>query len=129
MKRSYILIIRIALIAIVTLIILGYGLFQARDFIKGPDIFISTPQNGDEISKPVILVAGGTININNISLNDRPIFIDKLGNFSEKLQLSVGYNIIKLVAQDKFGRTKIKLIELTYTPASKIGTSTQIFIQ
>ena len=121
MKRSYLLLIRISLLILITLIILGYGLFQARDLIKGPEVKIFTPENGESTTTPVIVVSGIASNITGISLDDRPIFIDKLGNFSEELLLQPGYNIMKVAAQDKFGRTKVKLIELNYAPIEKVG--------
>lgn len=131
MKRSYVFFIRISLIAVITLIILGYGLFQARNFLRGPKISIASPQNGIDSATPIVLVSGLASNITHISMDDRPIFVDKLGNFSEKLLLRPGYNIIKLRAQDKFGRVIEKLVELNYTPIEKISiaSSTMVFIQ
>ena len=123
MKRSYILFIRISILVVVSLIIVGYGLFQARDLLRGPEISISSPQNGSSFASSTVVVAGLASNITHISLDDRPIFVDKLGNFSEELLLSPGYNIIKLEAQDKFGRKKVKLLELNFAPVAKIDAN------
>lgn len=124
MKRSYIPLIRISIIVLIFLAIIGYGLFQARNLLRGPEISISSPINGTSYTSAIVMVAGMATNITHISLDDRPIFVDKLGNFSEKLLLAPGYNIIKLEAQDKFGRSKERLLELNYAPVTKIGTST-----
>ena len=123
MKRSYIPLIRISIIVLIFLAIIGYGLFQARNLLRGPEISISSPINGASYTTAIVMVAGMATNITHISLDDRPIFVDKLGNFSEKLLLAPGYNIIKLEAQDKFGRSKERLLELNYAPVTKIGTS------
>ncbi len=95
---------------------LGYGVFQARNLVLGPQIMVSHPQNGTNFTDPLITVDGTAYNITAISLNDRPIFIDETGAFSEKLLLTPGYTIMKVQAHDKFGRETQQLLELTYTP-------------
>ena len=126
MKRPSLLKVKIAIVVVISLLILGYGLFQARNLITGPEIKVSSPTNGENLADPLITINGTATNINRITLNDRQIFVDKQGNFSEKLLVPVGYTIIKLAAQDKFGRTTQKLIELNYASSS---TSTQNIIQ
>ena len=115
MKQSQVFVLKISVGTIITLLILGYGLFQARNFISGPKISVFTPINGENVLDPLVLITGSASNITRISLDDRQIFVDKQGNFSEKLLVPAGYTIIKLAAQDKFGRTTQKLIELNYT--------------
>ncbi len=122
MTASQKLILKISIVIITLLLILGYGLFQARNLINGPEISVSTPKNGENLSNPLIVVAGSANNITHISLNDRQIFVDKQGNFSEKLLVPSGYTIIKLEAQDKFGRSTKKLIELNYTAPQASST-------
>jgi hypothetical protein len=120
MKSSRSLAIKIASVIILFLLILGYGFFQARNLIVGPEINITSPKNGENLLNPLVTVAGSAVNISRISLDDRQIFVDKHGNFSEKLLVPSGYTIIKLAAQDKFGRTTQKLIELNYTGTQHI---------
>jgi len=115
---------KISIVIVISLLILGYGLFQARNLIIGPEISVLTPKNGDNLTNPLVVVTGLATNITRISLNDRQIFVDKKGSFSEKLLVPPGYTIIKLAAQDKFGRTTQKLIELNYTGSTEVGTST-----
>jgi hypothetical protein len=115
MRPSQALKIRIFIVALVTLLILAYGFFQGRNLIIGPEIDIATPKNGEDISDPLINITGKATNITRITLNDRQIFVDKQGNFSEKMLIPVGYTIIKLAAHDKFGRTTQELVELNYT--------------
>lgn len=130
MKASRALALRITIVVIISLLILGYGLFQARNLINGPEINVLTPTNGENVTDSLVVVSGSTSNITRITLNDRQIFVDKQGKFIEKLLVPPGYTIIKLVAQDKFGRVTQKLVELNYTGASSVsGTSTQHIIQ
>lgn len=125
MRQSHALAFRVSLVAGIVILILAYGLFQARNLISGPEIVISTPENGESVNDPLVVVSGIATNINSITLNDRQIFIDKQGNFSEKLLVPEGYTIIKVAAQDKFGRSIERRIELNYTSAS----TTQNIIQ
>jgi len=108
------LILKTLFIAFFVLIIVGYGIFQSQKIVGGPKITISSPVTGQILTKSDIDIAGVATNISAISLNDRPIFIDESGKFSEKLMLYPGYNIIKLRAEDKFGSQVEKDLELVY---------------
>ena len=94
--------------------ILGYTYFQTRNLIAGPVITISNPENGSTRSSSRIEIHGSTKNISHITLNNRQIFIDESGAFTEKVLLSPGYNIITLEAEDKFGRKTKEILELVY---------------
>jgi hypothetical protein len=93
-----------------------YGVFQSRNLIIGPRITVSEPKNGFVVNDPVVSVRGTTKNIAYINLNDGQIFVDDLGHFNEKLMVSPGYNIMKLSAEDKFGRATEKFIEIIFEP-------------
>ena len=95
-------------------LILGYSLYQSRNLLMGPVITINEPKNGSTTEEQMIKIAGAAKNIKSISLDDRPIFIDEAGSFSEKLLLSNGYNVIKISAWDKFNKKTDKLIEVVY---------------
>ena len=68
----------------------------------------------DVISKEKGMAGEIAKNIKDISLNDRKIFIDEQGNFKEQLLLSYGYNVFKIKANDKFGRSVEKIVEIIY---------------
>lgn len=108
------LILKTLFIAFFVLIIVGYGIFQSQKIVGGPKITISSPATGQVLTQSDVNIAGVATNISAISLNDRPIFIDESGSFSEKLMLYPGYNIIKLRAEDKFGSKVEKDLELVY---------------
>ena len=108
------LILKTLFIAFFVLIIVGYGIFQSQKIISGPKITIESPTTGQVLTKSDIDISGVATNISAIFLNDRPIFIDESGKFSEKLMLYPGYNIIKLRAEDKFGSQVEKDLELVY---------------
>lgn len=82
-----------------------YGFNKAQDFLTGPKIIISQPENGQVFSKSYIIVSGQVKNISSLFLNGRKIFTDENGFFNENLLLALGYNIIEVQAKDKFGRS------------------------
>ncbi len=100
------------IILVLIFIFTAYGLFEAENFLLGPKITINNPQNGQVFTKPDIEIGGQVSNISLLYLNGRQIFTDKNGNFKETLLLANGYNIVELMAKDKFGREIKKLEEL-----------------
>ena len=95
--------------------IAAYAYFQSRDLARGPRLFVETPVNGEATTSPSIALSGWAENISEISVNNMPIFIDEEGNFSEKLLLLPGYNIITIEAKDRFGKVVKKTLELVRT--------------
>ncbi len=87
------------------LIILAiYIPFQARNFILGPRLTIQSPGNGESLTGNTIKVTGTARNVSFITLNDRQIFVNDEGNFSETLLSPVGLAILTLKGKDRFGR-------------------------
>jgi len=67
-----------------------------------------------ESTSSLVEVSGNAKNSIYLSLNGREIFIDKDGNFSEKVGLLPGYSIISLKAKDKFGKSAEKNFEIIH---------------
>ncbi len=99
---------------IFVLSLVGYGLFQAKKIVEGPELELYSPTLGQTVEEERIAISGKALNISAIWLNDRPIVTDESGLFNEKLMLYPGYNIIMLKAEDKFGSRVEKKIEVVY---------------
>ena len=90
-----------------------YILFEAQDFISGPSLEILSPTpNSTNPAGHSLEVAGRVKRVSWLSLNGRKIFSDENGNFSERLVLLEGMNRWQVKAIDRFGREKVKLIEI-----------------
>lgn len=100
-------------IGLFLLFILSYGILESKALIEGPQITINSPLYGESYKKSDIIIKGVGKNISKISLNDRNIFLDRDGNFIEKLLMYPGYNIINIKAEDRFGKQISKKIEVT----------------
>ena len=105
---------KMILISILLICLFGYTIYEIQKLVFGPRIQITSPQNGSLLSNSLTEISGVAKNIQNISLNDRKIYIDEQGNFKEKMLLSYGYNAITIKANDKFNRNTEKIVEVIY---------------
>lgn len=96
------------------LALFGYGVFEIWNYATGPQIILTSPKNGAVVSESEISITGQAKNIKEITLNDRAIVVDESGFFSEKVLLSYGYNVLKLEAKDRFGKTTGQELQLVY---------------
>ena len=94
------------LIGFVGVLVLFYGLWQARDFLRGPRVYIKSPEQGGVFDKNPMVVKGQAFDIIKFTLNGRTIFTDENGNFREEILLAKGVNDIEIYAEDKFGHEK-----------------------
>ena len=127
MERNAKFFIGIAIFLIAVLVIGGYIYLQSREFIRGPQLSITSPQDGTSFREAAIIIRGRAQNVAYLSLNDSAIFVDSEGNFTEKLLLLPGYNILSVKAVDRFGKKTEKTLELVYKEATKavMASSTQ----
>lgn len=102
------------IIILCILVISGYALYRSRALREGPNITLDSPKDGELFNTSEVYISGIAKNIAFISLNDRQIFTDETGRFSEKLLLPYGYTILTLEAKDKFGKMVIKKVEVVY---------------
>jgi hypothetical protein len=104
---------------LLVLVMLSYLAYQARFLLLGPQIVLhdtgTTPT-----TKAAVRITGTAHNITHMTLNGRPIFTDPSGNFTEKVVLAPGYNVLTLVARDRYGRTE----ELTHEYVQTSMTAT-----
>jgi len=114
--------IKLFVITISVLLLISYGIFNARNLIMGPTIEIFNPTEISETSENLFIVKGIAKNIAFLSLNEKPIFTNTEGMFQEKLLLSPGFNIIEIRAKDRFKKEILKTIKIYYK--QDIATST-----
>lgn len=109
------------LLVIAVLLLLGYGIFEARRIIEGPEITILSPTNGSATSSDIVTISGTAQNISFLTINDAPAYTDSEGHFEETLSPPVGYTVITVAAVDRFGRRATQTVAFTivrYCPLS-----------
>ena len=111
----------VLLLTVLALVIAGYGLFEARRIVEGPQVTIYMPADGSATSTSGVVIAGNAQNISFLTINDQPSFTDQQGNFSETLSIPPGFAVLTVAATDRFGRRTSKEVSinvLNYCPLS-----------
>lgn len=106
--------IRIIVLSVFFLFILSYGIYTSYGVLFGIKIKNISLVDGATITENTTKITGNAKHAVYLSLNGREISIDKDGNFTETIALLSGYNIVELVARDKFGNVDIKNYKLIH---------------
>lgn len=107
------------LIALAVLVV-GYGLFEARRLLEGPDITILAPAADSATSTSAVTIVGTAQNISFLTINDAPSYTDEAGKFVYRFSPPAGYTVVTVAATDRFGRRASKTVSfnvVTYCPA------------
>jgi hypothetical protein len=102
---------RVVLVGLCVLL-LGYGIFEARRLIQGPTITIESPAQGSAISTSALTVVGFARNISFLTINNKPAFTDESGRFTFTFSPPPGYNTVTVEAKDRFGRSARKTVSV-----------------
>ena len=107
-------ILKISSLSIFFLFIIIFVFFNSRNLIFGVKIKNVNITDNMKVTDKVLKITGIAKNAVKISLDGRDISVDQKGNFDETISLSVGYNVIEIIAQDKFGNVDEKNYQLIY---------------
>lgn len=107
-------IIKIGGFVIFFIFIIVYAIFGSKDLIFGVKIKNVNLVDGSTVTENIIKLTGNAKNAINLTLNGRNISVDEQGNFNETIALLLGYNIINIKAEDKFGYIDEKNYKLMY---------------
>ena len=111
-----------AIILIMVLLVAGYGLFEARRIIEGPEVVIESPVSGSATSTSILTITGTAKNVSFLTINDKPAFTDEQGRFSLTLSPPTGYTVVTVASIDRFGRRASQSVAITmldYCPAAR----------
>ena len=101
---------RRAIIVLVVLVVISYGLFEARKLLEGPEITIDSPADGSATSTSAVTVVGTAQNIAFLTINDAPSYTNEEGVFVYRFSPPAGYTVVTVAAVDRFGRRASKSI-------------------
>ena len=93
------------LIALVLIILIGYGLVEAWPLIEGPSLSTVSPVNNASYPGGIVNVQGQAARAAALTLNGTSLLHDQNGGFSSTLTFPQGGSILTFVATDRFGRT------------------------
>ena len=77
---------------------------QVIGFTGDPRLRINEPQQNIVIETPIIRVRGSMEKESQLTVNGREITMNENGNFDQEIELTVGVNILRFVAQNRFGK-------------------------
>src|SRR3989344_7282188 len=100
------------ILIILSILLVLYAMYQARFLIQGPQIVVTSHQNGFSVGGHLITIEGLARNASWLSLNDRQIFTDESGAWSERVVVPSGGSVIKVRATDRFGRETTENIQI-----------------
>ncbi len=89
-----------------------YSGIEARALIEGPNVIVTSIQDGAVVNGGVIQISGEAAHVQSMTLAGRQIFTDTKGHFDEELVLPLGYTILSIRAEDRFGRVTEEHIHL-----------------
>lgn len=102
------------------LIIVGYALFAAYPYLKGPSLTLSFAS-----VKGLTTLYGDTERVSFLTINGAEIPVGEDGSFSIERAYPAGYTAVTAVGRDRFGRTITK----TLTFVTEQGTTTTYGIE
>jgi hypothetical protein len=117
-----------ALSGLAVILVLGFVFGNIRDVIFGAPLSIDTVSDGTTLSSGFLPISGNAQHARTVSINGRPIVIDRNGNFTDGVLLSPGYNVVEIALRDQFGKEKVKTYHLVLdqngTDAAAVATTT-----
>lgn len=114
MKQDAKKILKISAFSILFIFIILYAFFRSKDLLFGVKIKDVNLTDGSKIAESTVKVTGNAKNATNLYLDGREISIDQKGNFEETIALLAGYNIVTILARDKFGHSDEKNYKLMH---------------
>lgn len=97
--------IKLAFITAIILICFGYLGWETKKIVSSPLLAVESPENDLVTNKPLVEVKGKTEKEVKLTINDQEIFVDANGDFSDKIFLQDGLNIIKISAIKKYSKS------------------------
>lgn len=86
-------------------LVFSYLLWQFSALAGAPRLDVDSPEADLAITGGVIDVNGKTTPGSDVNVNDSPVLTDTDGNFSEKVALQDGVNVIHITSKSKLGKT------------------------
>ncbi|MFA6524233.1 MAG: hypothetical protein WC264_02575 [Candidatus Paceibacterota bacterium] len=114
MRQNAKKILKIILLSFFLIFIIIYAFFRSQELIFGIKIKNVNIVDNQKVTDSIIKITGNAKNAIKLTLNDREISVNQQGNFDETIALLLGYNIISIKAQDKFGNNDEKNYKLIY---------------
>ncbi len=81
-----------------------FGVYQLYPIIKGPEIEVLSPKQGEVIEETSLKIRGNTKRVSKLFINGSKIEMNKSGSFETDLAIYAGSNILLIEGYDSFGK-------------------------
>ncbi|HEY6737107.1 MAG TPA: RodZ domain-containing protein [Candidatus Saccharimonadia bacterium] len=120
--------------------VLAYLLWQFSALAGSPRLSVTSPDGDRSLTGSVIDVTGSTTPGSDVKVDDSPVLTDTDGNFSEKVALHDGVNVIHITSMSKLGKTttvtrnilatlpKVEATQVTVPPAVFDGVAVAVSV-
>lgn len=108
--------IRGGLFLILLLLFFGYLFRQYQSLTFGPQLSLVEPQKNLVSHTEKITIKGKTEPDIRVYINDEEIYPNETGEFAQEISLSKGTNQVVVVAENKAGKRKTVVREITFEP-------------
>jgi cytoskeletal protein RodZ len=95
------------LISLVFLILAGYILFQYREALVNPSLYITSPKENAVISSSAVTVIGRTDSNSTVFINSFSVSVDNNGVFTKVINVFPGKTTIVIKSVNKFARETV----------------------
>ncbi len=92
------------LVALLLILPFGYALFEARRYLEGPTIEISSPSPYESVEGPEVTVRGFGKNLSYLYINGAQAYLNEKGELIWVYTPPRGYTTLQARATDRFGR-------------------------
>lgn len=106
------LLVTISAVLLVLAVVIYLAISIAR-FSKPPVIDIIAPQQ-TTVEQKDLVIEGKTSDNASIEINNQTVNVDESGNFSQKVELTLGVNIFQIDAKSRIGKQSSKIIKVLY---------------
>lgn len=109
------------LIGALGLAFLGLVMNNIKDMVFGAPLTVHTIADGTSVTNSYVAISGSAHHAQSITINGRPVGVDKQGNFSDGVLLAAGYNIVQVAETDRFGKRKDYTYHWVDVPAVSVA--------
>jgi cytoskeletal protein RodZ len=97
----------VAIVALSTLLVLGYLTYQYFNFIKVPELEVYEPKDETVVRGTSLLVSGKTDEDAVVYVNNQPALVADNGNFETTIEIFAGTNEIEIKAKSRYGKESV----------------------
>lgn len=102
-------------VAVIALIVMIYLGLQYHSFQSPPPIKITTPENGQVITEPEVVVSGETDPDATVVVNNQPALVNEDGVYSVSISVDENTNTIEVRANSRNGKESVTTREISVT--------------